>query len=687
MKVFNPLLKKENPFGKTVKKRIMKTVNTIGIVGAGTMGSALAQKFAQEKFNVILAERDIEFLAKAKKRIVTDLKDAVEKSVFSREQTDKVMNSIKCTVDLKELSSCDMIIEAVNEDFKVKADLFEKLSAIVDESTILCTNTSSFSVSELAKHVSHPERFVGVHYFYHAAKNRLVELAPGLKTKDETMSIVKSVANRSGKDAIVCKDSYGFVVNRFFVPWLNEAIRLLEEDIANIPTIEDVCMKSFGIGMGPFELMNSTGVAVTYHAEKTLAVFGPFYQVAKRLKEQIDTGKDWNLEGEISTDEEVRKIIRDRLFGAVFFVCLQLLDEKVCNAAEINRGARIGLRWKVGPIEWMQILGEKEVTGIVKQTVNRYKEKMPVSLSSQDWSMNYIELTKINGNAIIKINRPEDLNVLSEELLYQLDNKFTKALKDPEISQIFITGSGKAFVAGADIKFFVKNIKAGKLDDVLKFTAYGQKIFEKIDKSSKPVVTVLNGLTLGGGLEFALCADYIYALPGVKMSFPETGIGIYPGLGGTQRCAQRIGKPLSKYLILTGKTLSAKDALDIGLIDRIISPEEMDELFAGNVLERAKNKMPLSEHWRNIEKLFSQNTWDNFFNNQIQGNGLSPEDMRKLFDTVSRKAPRALALSEQLIDAADGCESELKHIHEIFSTKDALLGLLSPGRPVEFTGK
>ena len=119
-----------------------------------------------------------------------------------------------------------------------------------------------------------PERFIGLHFFYHAAKNRLVEIIPGEKTTSETLQAARLFSVLAGKDAIDCTDTYGFAVNRFFVPWLNESVKLLQEGIATKSEIDAVCMKVFGIGMGPFALMNATGVPIAYHAEKTLEVFG-----------------------------------------------------------------------------------------------------------------------------------------------------------------------------------------------------------------------------------------------------------------------------------------------------------------------------------------------------------------------------------------------------------------------------
>lgn len=164
----------------------MKKINNVGIVGAGTMGSALAQKFAQEGFNVFLADREMQFVEKGIEGIKRTLQEGIERKLFTSSQVEKFLDLIKGTSDLNDLSICNLVIEAVFEDFNVKQNLFRQLSNIVTEDTILATNTSSFSVTELSEAVSKPGRFIGMHYFYHAAKNRLVEIIPSDKTSDET---------------------------------------------------------------------------------------------------------------------------------------------------------------------------------------------------------------------------------------------------------------------------------------------------------------------------------------------------------------------------------------------------------------------------------------------------------------------------------------------------------------------
>jgi enoyl-CoA hydratase/3-hydroxyacyl-CoA dehydrogenase len=665
----------------------MKIIKNVGVVGAGSMGAALAQKFAQENFNVILADREMAFVEKGLGNISKMLNEGVEKKVFTTEQVAKYLSSIKGTATLQDLKDCDLVVEAIFENFDAKSDLFKNLSEVLKSDAIIATNTSSFSISELAQSVKNPERFIGLHYFYHAAKNRLVEIIPGEKSSDDAIESAKIFSVQSGKDAISCRDAYGFVVNRFFVPWLNESARLLEENVANIPTIDDVCMKAFGIGMGPFALMNATGVPVAYHSEKTLEVYGPLYTVSQKLKEQTEIKQEWDLSGSISEDEILRKKISDRMFGVVFLVCAQLLDEKVCRAVDINRGARIGLQWKKGPIEMMQKIGSDAVKKLIAVVADFYHTEKPKSVGDEFWKMSYVDLQKKNGIAVITMSRPEDLNALNEEVMQQLDAQFSDADADANIETIFITGTGKAFVAGADIKFFVNHIKKNTINEIETFTAYGQKVCMKIDNSKKHVVALINGLALGGGLELALCADTLLATPKAMMAFPETGIGIYPGLGGTQRSAKKIGKPLAKYLIHTGKMLSANDACDMGLIDAIISTEDVPAFFSGSKSVPVKKEIHLNEKLKNIQDFFEQNSTEKILAHTFAANGIKEDEAEKLYTTIKRKAPIAVHIADKLIQEAKGCDSELTHLKEIFSTKDALLGLTSIGKKVEYSGE
>lgn len=665
----------------------MKKIATVGVVGAGTMGSALAQKFAQEGFKVILADRALEFVNKGLTGIRSVLNEGVEKRVFTAAQVESFLSNISITDNLNDLRTCDIVIEAIYEDFNAKSELFKQLSEIVRADTILATNTSSFSVTELSAVIKDPSRFVGLHYFYHAAKNRLVEIIPGLKTSEETLKSAHRFSIQSGKDPIYTKDAYGFAVNRFFVPWLNEAVRLLDEPDMTIEAIDEVCIKTFGIGMGPFALMNATGVPIALHAQKTLEIYGPAYKVASRLEQQVESKKNWEIKsGEVQIKDEIRKLINERMLGCVFFVCSQILEEEVCSPIDLNKGAKIGLKWKKGPVDLMQYYGDALVKRLVDSYAKLYKEKSPSGIDEANWELDYVTLNNSNGTAIITMNRPEDMNALNEIVMKQLDKCFTEAEADPTVKTIILTGTGKAFVAGADIRFFVKNIKNKTLKNILEFTKYGQDVFEKIDKSSKKVVAMLNGLALGGGLEFALCADEIYALQKVNLAFPETGIGIYPGLGGTQRTSLRIGKGLAKYLVLTGKMLNAKDAAEIGLIDKVLSMDEMFDILDGGELPSI-SKSEISQKWLAYSDLYKKNTYNSIVEGTFENGGLEKEELEKVQKTMRSKAPVAMRFAEELIDAAKGPASELEKLEAIFTTEDAFLGLSSIGQKVEYSGK
>lgn len=666
----------------------MKKIQTVGVVGAGTMGSALAQKFAQEGFRVILADREMKFVEKGLNGIRTMLKEGIDKKVFTPAQVDQYLSNLQGTDQLEKLSACDIIIEAIFEDFKAKSDLFKTLSAFVPAETILATNTSSFSVTELSASVTHPERFVGLHYFYHAAKNRLVEIIPGKKTSSEVVKSVYRFSCESGKDPIYTADTYGFAINRFFVPWLNESVKLLDEGIGTADIIDSVCMKAFGIGMGPFALMNATGVPIALHAQRTLEFFGPSYKPAAGLIRQVDKKENWKLSSEAITsiDPELETAIRERMMGCVYFVCSQILQEKVCTAVDLNKGSKIGLKWRKGPVDLMNQSGDAEVKKLVEKYGRLYSEKIPL-VSSADWKMEWVTLEIKDDRAVITMNRPEDLNALNEEVMKQLDEKFTRAEKNPDVKTIFLTGTGKAFVAGADIKFFVKNIQNKSLNNIVSFTRYGQEVLEKIDKSRKKVVALLNGMALGGGMELALCADVILATPKTMIAFPETGIGIYPGLGGTQRSTRRVGKGLAKYLILTGKMLGAREAAETGLIDGVYTQSELFNLSEGLMNVPVVTPPVLTDKWKKLADLYTKNGYQAIISGQYSNGNVEAEVVAKLGQTMKIKAPIAMRMAEELIEAGKGPASELEKLTEIFSTFDALKGLSNIGKKVEYEGR
>ena len=231
----------------------MKAVENVAIVGAGNMGSGIAQKSAQEAFNVQMVDREEQYVARGRSIIENFLSEAIERRIFSQAEVDATLNRITGVIGVENTAvDTDLVIEAVFEDFDIKTAVFSTLDEVCGEDTILASNTSSLSVNALAEATGRPDRFVGLHFFYHPAKNRLIEVIPAETTSKETLDRTVQYCRTLGKVVIVCKDRPGFVVNRFFVPWLNEACLLLEEGIANAAQIDAISRKAFRIGLGPF---------------------------------------------------------------------------------------------------------------------------------------------------------------------------------------------------------------------------------------------------------------------------------------------------------------------------------------------------------------------------------------------------------------------------------------------------
>jgi enoyl-CoA hydratase/3-hydroxyacyl-CoA dehydrogenase len=671
----------------------MSQINKIAVIGAGNMGSGIAQKMAQEGLHVVLVDIDEEFVERGLNTIRQMLKEAVERKILTAENVHDILSNIIGTCDFEMVADADLVIEAVFEDKQVKFDLFAKLDKICSQKTILATNTSSFYVREFAEKTSRPDRFVGLHYFYHPAKNRLLEVIPHEKTSKETIEKSLLAARLHGKTAIVVKDAPGFAVNRFFVPFLNEAARMLEEGMANIPTLEEAAKQAFKIGMGAFELMNVTGIPIAVHASTTLGnELGPFYATPDTLQAQMEKAEDWDLKGDV--DESRLPQAKDRFYGVCLGVAAALVDEGVASIEDTDRGAKIGLRWLMGPFEIMNKIGIEKTYKAVQAITQKYPDfKMPKILEKQNelgkpFAFNFVDLEIKGPIAYITLNRPEAMNALNETVVAQIAKRFDEAEKEPDVTAIVIQGAGKAFGAGADIKWFVDKIKADKITDIVEFTRKGHELLLKIENSKKLTIARLDGLSLGGGSELALACQAIIATPAGSMGFPETGIGIFPGLGGMLRMARFAGPELAKYYVFTGAPISAEDAQALGIVTRLVATAEVDSAISALVSEGKPDKYrpgKIPEVFQPLARVCSSENVARLLAGK-QPEGIPDDLAAKTAKIVAYKAPLALKLADEIIDQqigksiSEAVEIELGRAKEIFNTADALEGLSSLGR-------
>ena len=671
----------------------MSQINKIGVIGAGNMGSGIAQKIAQEGLNVVVVDIKDEYVERGLGIIKQMLGEGVERKIFTPGQVEEILSRITGTTDFSAVADADLVIEAVFEDKQVKSDLFKKLDRLCSEKTILATNTSSFFVREFATQTSRPDRFIGLHYFYHPAKNRLLEVIPHQGTSTETLEKSLLAAKLHGKTSIVVKDAPGFAVNRFFVPFLNEAARMLEESVADIPTIEEAAKQAFKIGMGPFELMNVTGIPIAVHASTTLGnELGPFYATADILKAQMEKNEKWDLAGNVDNSKIAAAI--DRFYGVCFGVAASLVDEGVATIEDTDRGAKIGLRWIMGPFEIMNKIGIDRTYAAVTAITERYTDfKMPQILSQQKakgrpFEFKFVDLEALDNIAYITINRPEAMNALNETVVTQLDQRFTEAEKNPVAKAIVFQGAGKAFVAGADIKYFIEKIKSDRIDDIVAFTRKGHALFLRIENSTKLTIALLDGLSLGGGSELALTCQAVIATPTGSLGFTETGIGIFPGLGGMLRLARFTSPDFAKYYVFTGTPINAEDAHELGIVTKLVRPAEVEVA----IKELTAEGKPDKYQQRNLPahlKPFAQACSPDNVARLLSGSppeGIPEEIAVRAAKFIGYKAPIALKMANEIIDQQAGksieeaMEIELGRLNEIFSTADALEGLSSLGR-------
>ncbi|HXW52985.1 MAG TPA: 3-hydroxyacyl-CoA dehydrogenase family protein [Myxococcota bacterium] len=325
--------------------------STVAVIGAGNMGSGIAQKYATHGYQVVLVDQNNQRLRQSQNSIVELLKQGVFKGVFLETDAKGIMDRIHLTENLGDCQKATLIVEAIFEDLPLKRELFLELEELCPKEALIASNTSSFKIKDLQSGLKFPERVLGLHYFYHPAKNRLVEIIGSDLTAPSALGQAKKIQESLNKIIIQAKDSPGFVVNRFFVPWLNEAMRIVEDGSANVATVDFVAKDFFRIAMGPFQLMNLTGLPITFHSCHSLKkAFGDFYEPCPAISRLIEQGDMWKLTGPI--DQNLYQPIAMRLLAVVCAIsCQMVYEERICTIADVDLGARIGLLWQKGPFE------------------------------------------------------------------------------------------------------------------------------------------------------------------------------------------------------------------------------------------------------------------------------------------------------------------------------------------------
>ena len=232
----------------------------IGVIGAGQMGLGIAQTAAQSGFEVCLSDLNLETASKGLDRIGTQLQKMVEKAKLSSSERDQTLSRIKPIASLKEVSDCDLIIEAVSEKFDLKAAIFKELDLVAGPQAVLATNTSSISITKIAAQTKRADRVIGMHFMNPVPIMKLVEGIRGIQTSNQTFGAVKATAEKMGKTFIEAKDFPGFAVNRILMPMINEAVYALYEGVASVEDIDSAMKLGTNQPMGPLTLADFIGL-------------------------------------------------------------------------------------------------------------------------------------------------------------------------------------------------------------------------------------------------------------------------------------------------------------------------------------------------------------------------------------------------------------------------------------------
>ena len=238
-------------------------IKKIGVIGAGTMGNGIAQVAALIGLDVVMRDIDMKYVDNGFKSIDRFLSRSVEKGKMTQDDKDAVLGRIKGTTEMSDLADVDFVIEAVIEDMALKRKVFSELDEVCRDEVILATNTSSMSITEISQSTKKPNKVVGMHFFNPVPLMRLVEVIRGYFTDDEAVAATAELAQKMGKQTVEVKiDSPGFIVNRLMMPHLLEAIEMLQEGVATREDIDKAVKLGLNYPMGPFELMDLTGIDI-----------------------------------------------------------------------------------------------------------------------------------------------------------------------------------------------------------------------------------------------------------------------------------------------------------------------------------------------------------------------------------------------------------------------------------------
>ena len=589
------------------------------VVGAGTMGGEIAQVIASAGIPVVLKDVRQEFvelgLKKAREVTAAQLGGLVHKQKITQEQADaqaqEILGRIHGTTEYEGFGDVDFVIEAVPERMAIKQAVFAELDALVPGHAILASNTSALPVSEMADATSRPDKVVGFHFFYPASFMRLVEIVEGADTSPETMQTATTFAQAIRKMPIACGEQPGFVVNRILNSAISEVWRFQESGGLSIKAIDDAVSVAGVAPMGPFFLTDLLGLDTVLHVAQHLQEsYGPesFY-VHQGMKVYVEagelgakTGKGFYDNGqprsEGDTEFDHDELTQRFVLKAFVEACL-VLEDGMATVRDIDLGMMAGAGLIPPPFARADQTGLDDVLAALQTAAEEWGGQFAPPLilrrlvaqgrlgakSGQGFFAykqpddgfeqgEAVQLQTRDGYAIAWLDRPP-ANSISPQVIEELGRIWEHVDADDSIRALIIASANPMlWCAGADIKGFTKlDAQSGA-----QLLADAHALLRRMEQSSTVTIAAVNAVAYGGGCELAMGCDVRIAAQSASFGQPEVNLGIIPGFGGTQRLPRLVGTARALELNLTGDPISAEEAYEIGLVNRVVPDHELHDV-------------------------------------------------------------------------------------------------------------
>jgi enoyl-CoA hydratase / 3-hydroxyacyl-CoA dehydrogenase len=588
-----------------------ESVKRVAVLGAGVMGHGIAEVAALAGCDVYLYDIKEEFVNSGLEKIRWSLSKFAEKNSISQEEAEAAYSRVRGTVDLKEaVGNADVVLEAAPEDIEVKRELFSKADALAPPLALFATNTSTLPIGEIAAATKRQKAFVGMHFFNPPPLMPLLEVTRGEATGEEYLDAAVALGRRFKKEVVVCKkDVPGFMVNRVLGPLLNEAAQVVSNGEATVEQVDSMAMYKVGLPMGLFELADYSGIDTVYRAGVAVSSRDPSnVSVSPLIKQKFDEGKFGRKSGEgfykySGESWERPRISRQAgkdvdpllVFAPAVNAAAWLLRSGVCTVEDLDKSVKLGLGFPEGILQMADAWGldavadalrAKERAGgsfyapdqLLVQMVQEGRlgtraGKGFYDYSSTEVTMEELAVKKNPPLAWVVLNRPHRLNAITRKMVEELVAALRGLEDDASVRVVIVRGEGeRAFSAGADLTSFEATSPAKVFD----FARSWFEAFSEVERMGKPVIAAINGLAYGGGCELALACDFRLASDSASIGLTETRLGLMPGAGGTQRLARVVGLPKAKEMVLFAQRLSAEEALEAGLVNRVFKKAEFE---------------------------------------------------------------------------------------------------------------